>query len=157
MVIWCKWSSGPHYYRFSQWSFDVKHIKGKDNILAYFFSKPPAPPLKMISLIIPCLYPLERVENLSANVREILFIKLLHKRSIENFKKFLEITIFRNGLVFRGLKFHPDVLSFPYSIPYSWFILFTKRSSMFLMIFVWGIHCWVYLKCSTIDRLPQHH
>ena len=65
----------------------------------------------MISPIIPYIYPLERIENLPTDDKETILTKLLPERSIENFKKFLEITIFQNGLVFRGLKFHLD---FPY-------------------------------------------
>lgn len=77
-------------------------------MIADFFSRPPPRPIQMIAPVIPCVYPFEPLENLPAEVKNIIFEKLLQTRSIECFKTYLEITIFHYGLVFRGLKFHHD-------------------------------------------------
>ena len=77
LLRWLNW--------FSQWSFDDKHIKGKYNILADFFSKPPAPPIQMVSLIISYIFPLEptpALETLPEEVKSIILEKLLATRSI---------------------------------------------------------------------------
>lgn len=104
---------------FSQWTFNVKYVKGKYNVVADFFSRPPKPKslttITTHNLIIPCVYPLdfflENIHNLPPEIRQFIFEQVIPKRSITSFKRFLEITIFRHGLVFTGLKFH---LEYPF-------------------------------------------
>ena len=43
LLRWANW--------FSQYTFEVKHIKGKSNIVANFFSKPPPKPTSFLMFI----------------------------------------------------------------------------------------------------------
>ena len=108
LLRWSNW--------FSQWTFDVNHIKGKDIVVADFFFRPPkVSPFTTISLssstMVPCVCPLDpflgNIQHLLPEIRRLIFEQVLPRRSITNFKRFLEITIFRHGLVLSGLEFHP--------------------------------------------------
>lgn len=54
LLRWSDW--------FSQWSFDVIHVKGKDNVIADFFSRPSVSTLCQPHSVLPCIYPLFPVD-----------------------------------------------------------------------------------------------
>ena len=92
-----KWSNW-----FSQWSFQVKHIKGKDNLITNYLSrKPPAINTTTISSPL-CVYPitdlsssssssslapddiLNIIENLPSNIKDQIKTLTLEARSKKN-------------------------------------------------------------------------
>ena len=99
LLRWSNW--------FSQWSFQVKHIKGKDNLITNYLSRKPS---AINTIIVPpplCVYLvtdpssssgssyaapddiLNMIENLSPNQKKI--IKVLHNYHKEHHNHFLAI------------------------------------------------------------------
>nr|GFB14890.1 hypothetical protein [Tanacetum cinerariifolium] len=85
LLRWSNW--------FSQWKFTVKHIKGTENVLADFLSRPKA-------------YKLE--ENPSQEIVETIGDLTFEKRAKVCYKTFLTILLKNHGLCIKGLRFHPD-------------------------------------------------
>lgn len=103
LLRWAQW--------FSRWDLQVKNIKGSNNILADYLSRQP---LRSI-MPIPLVYPLELVHDLPFEVRTTILEILQEKRSQNNFHKYLELSIFNHGRIFKHLP-HPD---YPFLIPHS--------------------------------------
>ncbi|KAL4582307.1 hypothetical protein LXL04_006854 [Taraxacum kok-saghyz] len=128
LLRWANW--------FSQWKFTVKHIKGTDNVLADFLSRPraykskaiPSPssrPIKMVHLIEieenfgsssaelpPSQAPFptieEQIANLPNHIKEAIADITLPRRALLNYKIFLTILLQKHGEFMKGLRFHPD-------------------------------------------------
>ncbi|KAL4563654.1 hypothetical protein LXL04_027699 [Taraxacum kok-saghyz] len=116
------------------WKFIVKHIKGTDNVLADFLSRPmdykskvtpstSSKPIKMVHLIelgssssstetplSQCAFPTieEQMANLPNNIQEAIADITLPKRATLSYKLFLTILLQRHGEFMKGLRFHPN-------------------------------------------------
>lgn len=128
LLRWSEW--------FFQWSFDVKHIKGKDNAAIDFFSRPPQPsyivsqisqvscaPVQIYQppLVLPYIFPItqitpemdpdipivDAVNLLPEEIQEQISANTLQSRDQEQMQKFLEATLCKYGTVFQGLRLHP--------------------------------------------------
>ncbi|KAL4556459.1 hypothetical protein LXL04_039112 [Taraxacum kok-saghyz] len=126
LLRWANW--------FSQWKFTVKYIKGTDNVLADFLSRPrdykskvtPSTsfkPIKMVHLIelgssssstkpplsrstFPTVE--EHIANLPNNIKEAIADMTLPKRATLSYKLFLTILLQKHGDFMKGLRFHPN-------------------------------------------------
>ncbi|KAG7599194.1 hypothetical protein ISN44_As06g033880 [Arabidopsis suecica] len=109
LLRWASW--------FSQWKFDVKHIKGNDNFLPDFLSRTQ----RQISAIVPMILTLSpenptenTLRNMIASMPQGLQEKMLDNvliyRGIETLHGFLKLYIYRYGLdqgPLLGLPYHP--------------------------------------------------
>ncbi|GJT26258.1 hypothetical protein Tco_0906533 [Tanacetum coccineum] len=127
LLRWSNW--------FSQWKFTVKHIKGTENILADFLSRPKAYKLEenypkdasrvqkhtphFISIVFSVTSHKEEgsssnptptipVFDLPEEIVETIRDLTFEKRAKLCYKMFLTILLKNYGLCIRGLRFHPD-------------------------------------------------
>ncbi|KAL3649479.1 hypothetical protein CASFOL_005882 [Castilleja foliolosa] len=119
-VRWAK-VIGPSW--FSQWRFEVKHIKGKDNFLPDFLSRTQ----RQISTIIPIIYmlspanpPEESLRSMIASMPQSLQEKMIDTvliyRGLDTLHGFLKLYIHRYGLdqgPLLHLPYHPQTIYRP--------------------------------------------
>ncbi|KAK1356547.1 hypothetical protein POM88_049803 [Heracleum sosnowskyi] len=85
LLRWANW--------FSQWKFEVRHIKGKDNFLPDFLSRTQW----TIAPVFPLIYSIQK-EDLPLHIKDKVLYSVLHKRSIEQLLAFQKIYIRRYSL-----------------------------------------------------------
>lgn len=94
LLRWVSW--------FSQWKFDLKHIKGKDNFLPDFLSRTQ----HQISAVIPIIYTLspenptedtlrEKIATLPEEIKEKLISNILIYKGLETLHSFLKLYVHR--------------------------------------------------------------
>lgn len=127
LLRWANW--------FSQWKFEAKHIKGKNNFLPDFLSRT----RRTIAPIFPLIYSIQ-TEDLPPHIQDKVLLYTLQKMSYANLLAFQKIYIRRYSLSegpLINLPLHP---SFPFltiivmNERFIWH--FPKKAYMFLWYFV---------------------
>ncbi|KAJ9550757.1 hypothetical protein OSB04_014802 [Centaurea solstitialis] len=126
LLRWSNW--------FSQWQFTVKHIKGTENILADFLSRPKSykyggPSSVLQHKILPMVLSTDKASSSSQNnpanpnnppaahealppeILEGIADATLKHRALPNYQTFFQIALKNHGPFMKNFKFHPD---YPY-------------------------------------------
>lgn len=115
LLRWAAW--------FANWSFTVKHIKGRHNELANLLSRRPQlfhPAPAPIALLFPLSPvspqdPLSLISHLPPDIQAVLMTYIQQTRSTHNFHTFLTIQLRKHGRIFTHIP-HPQ---YPFLAPFT--------------------------------------